>query len=163
MKRVTLLLIGIIMITLWGGTVSAEDTRFVISGKTIVDRRTNLTWTRDANMGIADWLGASELIKKLNEQEYAGAKDWRLPNREELGTLVTYAKQAGYGGGVGLSSPYQLFNKIGFNNVQLYFYWSSSPSIDSTSGAWVINMYDGMVRVENKERDYYVWPVRGGK
>jgi hypothetical protein len=114
-------------------------------------------------MGKLDWTGASDLINRLNEKEYAGAKDWRLPNRDELGTLITYAMRAGYGGGTGLISPYQFLNKIGFNNVQLCFYWSSSLSDDSESNAWVINMYDGKERVENKESNFCVWPVRGGK
>jgi hypothetical protein len=158
-----LLLVGVLMITLWAGTVVAEDSRFVFSWKTVEDKRTNLIWTRDADMGKLDWLGASDLINKLNEKEYAGAKDWRLPSNEELGTLVTYAVRSGYGGGAGLFSPYQLFNKIGFNNVQLCFYWSSTPLDESASNAWVINMYDGKGRIDSKESNFCVWPVRGGK
>ena len=163
MKRLMLLLVGVLMLTVWAGTVFADDTRFVFSWNTIEDKRTDLTWARNADMGKLDWIGAAELINKLNEKEYGGAKDWRLPNREEFGTLITYAIRAGYGGGAGLFSPYQLFNKIGFNNVQLCFYWSSTPADDTASNAWVINMYDGKGRLESKESNYCVWPVRGGK
>ena len=163
MKRVLLLLVGVLMITVWAGTVSAEESRFVFSWKSVEDKRTNLTWARDANMGKLDWTGASGLIQQLNEKEYGGARDWRLPSREEFGTLVNYAVRSGFGGGAMLQSPYQLFNKLGFNNVQLCFYWSSTPAEGSTSNAWVINMFDGRDRVENKESNFCVWPVRGGK
>ncbi|MDD2734173.1 MAG: DUF1566 domain-containing protein [Desulfuromonadaceae bacterium] len=163
MKRVTLLLAGVLMITLWAGTALADDSRFAFSWRTVEDKRTDLTWARDADMGKLDWAGASELINTLNKKEYAGAKDWRLPNKDELGTLITYAMRAGYGGGMELLSPYQFLNKAGFKDVQLCFYWSSSPSDVSASNIWVVNMFDGKGRFENKESSFCVWPVHGGK
>jgi len=162
MKRMMLLLVGALMMTVWAGTVLAADSRFVFSWKSVEDKRTNLTWARDADMGKLDWIGASGLINKLNEREYGGAKDWRLPSREEFGTLVNFAVRSGYGGGTILQSPYQLFNKIGFNDVQLCFYWSSTPA-EGSANVWVINMFDGRERLENKESNFCVWPVRGGK
>ncbi|MFZ4859862.1 MAG: DUF1566 domain-containing protein [Desulfuromonadaceae bacterium] len=163
MKRVMLLLVGMLMMTVSAGTVFADDSRFAFSWNSVEDKRTDLTWARDANMGKFDWVGASGLISKLNEKEYGGARDWRLPSRDELGTLVSYAIRAGYGGGATLQSPYRLFNKMGFNNAQLCFYWSSTPAEVGASGAWVVNMFDGRARVENKESNFCVWPVRGGK
>jgi hypothetical protein len=150
------------MLTVWTGTVLADDSRFAFSWRSVEDKRTNLVWARDADMGKLDWVGATELIKKLNEKEYGGSKEWRLPSREEFGTLINYAVRSGYGGGAQLQSPYQLFNKIGFSNVQLCFYWSSSPA-EGSANAWVINMFDGKERLENKYSNFCVWPVRGGK
>ena len=163
MKRVTLFLVGVLLITVWAGSAAADDSRFAFSWKSVEDKRTNLTWARDANMGKFDWVGASGLINILNEKEFGGAKDWRIPSRDELGTLVSYAVRSGYGGGAALHSPFQFFNKIGFSNAQLCFYWSSTPADSGASNAWVVNMFDGKARVENKESNFCVWPVRGGK
>jgi hypothetical protein len=163
MKRGILVLIGVVMMSVWAGTVFADDSRFAFSWNTVEDKRTNLTWARNANMGKLDWVGSSALINKLNEKEFGGAKDWRLPSKDELGSLVSFAIRAGYGGGATLQSPYQLFNKIGFSNAQLCFYWSSTPAESGAANAWVVNMFDGKARIESKESNFCVWPVHGGK
>lgn len=163
MKRVMLIVAGMLMTALCAGTVVADDNRFVISGKTVEDRQTNLTWARNANMARLNWFDASDLVNKLNEKGYAGSKNWKLPSREELMTLITYAMRAGYIGGMDYFSPYELFNKLGFDDVQPYFYWSSSSQEDTASYAEVVNMYNGLVRSEDKTGDFYVWPVHSSK
>jgi hypothetical protein len=163
MKRVMLLVAGMLMTALCAGTVVADDNRFVVSGKTVADRQTNLTWARNANMARLSWGDASELVKKLNENQYAGSKEWRLPSREELMTLVTSAIRAGYVGGMDYASPYEFLNNRGFDDVQPYFYWSSSSCEDNASYAEVVSMFNGMARSENKSGDFHVWPVHGGK
>jgi hypothetical protein len=163
MKRVLLIVAGVLMAALCAGAGFADDNRFVISGKGVTDRQTNLTWARNANMARLTWSDASALVKKLNENRYAGSNDWRLPGREELMTLVTYAMRAGYMGGMEYFSPYEYLNKLGFDDVQPYFYWSSSSYGDNASYAEVVGMCNGMVRSENKQGDFYVWPVHGGK
>lgn len=163
MKRILLITVAVLLVALCSAPVFAGDSRFVISWKIVEDKRTGLIWTRAADFGPLDWVEASDLVKKLNEKEYAGFKDWRLPSREDLETLVTYAIRVGYTGGVDARTPFQLFNLIGFKDVQPYWYWSSSSHEGKTSHAWVVSMYNGTVRGENKDRNAGVWPVRGGK
>jgi hypothetical protein len=141
----------------------ADDSRFDFSRKTVEDTRTGLTWTRAADLGKLDWVGASDLVKGLNKKEYGGFKDWRLPSKDELDTLATYAIKADYTGWGDALSPYQLFNQLGFNDAQNYWYWTSNSYEGNTSYAWVISMNNGKARGENKDRSCYVWPVRGGK
>lgn len=163
MKRGMLMLVGLLMTVLWGGTVSADDSRFVVSRKTVEDRRTHLIWVRNAGMGRMDWHSAAEFVKKLNADEYADANNWRLPSREELMTLVNYAVRAGYIGGMDYLPPHAFLNRAGFDDVQPNLYWSSSSYEDNASYAEVINMCNGVPRSENKESEFHVWPVRDGK
>lgn len=163
MKRLILITVVMLLAVLYSVSAFADDCRFDFSRKTVEDKRTDLTWTRAADLGKLDWTGASDLVKRLNKKEYAGFNDWRLPSKDELDTLVTYAKRANYTGGADAFSPYQLFNQQGFNDVQNYWYWTSSPYKDNTTYVWVISMYNGNARGENKDSSSNVWPVRGGK
>lgn len=162
MKRVMLMIVGSLMVILWVGTAFA-DNRFVFSEKTVKDKRTGLIWTRDANLGKRDWNGAFELVKELNGKKYAGFKDWRLPSKDELETLATYAKGLGYDGNTDTRRPSILFNQMGFYDVQGVFYWSSSSYAGNANDAWGVYMSDGGVASPNKTGDGYVWPVRGGQ
>ncbi|MDD2541402.1 MAG: DUF1566 domain-containing protein [Desulfuromonadaceae bacterium] len=163
MKRIIMITVVMLLATLSSASAFADNSRFVFSRKTVEDKRTGLTWTRTADLAKLDWIEASDLVKKLNKREYAGFQDWRLPNKDELYTLVTYAMRANYFGGEDAFSPYQLFNQLGFNDVQNYWYWTASHYEGNTSYIWVISMYNGKARGENQYSKSYVWPVRGGK
>ncbi len=143
-----------------GDAAKEDDERFIFSDLTVKDKETRLIWTRDANIADKEmtWKDAFKFVKKLNKQKYAGYSDWRLPTIEELKTLTHYAK------GQGNKGYYNdLFNKIGFRNVEAYSYWSSSAYDGSTAYAWIVFMVAGHVDGLNKTFTSYVWPVRGGK
>lgn len=160
MKRVMVMLV---MVLLCAASSFAGDSRFDVSRKVVEDKRTGLVWARSAGNGLLDWDGAAGLVATLNGKEFGGAKDWRLPSREELETLTTYARKVGHGGGLSALSPYKLFNDIGFEDIKPCWYWSSSAITDNPSSAWVVSMYDGNARGELKDGMFCVWPVRGGK
>ncbi|MBF0591264.1 MAG: DUF1566 domain-containing protein [Nitrospirae bacterium] len=71
----------------------------------------------------------------------------------ELKSLFKYRKGA----------PYSWLNSQGFTNVQSDLYWSSIAYVGNTSDAWGVNMGDGDVNSDDKSKDNYVWPVRGGR
>jgi hypothetical protein len=65
---------------------------------TISDNRTGLVWEKlSADGSIHDednlysWAGAFVRIAELNQRAFAGHTDWRLPNLNELLTLVNFA------------------------------------------------------------------------
>lgn len=156
MKRVMLMLAGVMLITVWTGVAFADD-RFVLSEKTVKDMSSGLVWTRDANLGERDWKGAFELVKELNRKEYAGFEDWRLPSKEELLTLVTF--DPGLGSYIS-KSPKRFLKRRGFYGVDAFSYWSSTTYADK---AWSIIMEDGWVDYYPKAGYGFVWPVRGGQ
>ena len=160
MKQVILFVTGVLLAALWIGTACA-DNRFVFSDKTVKDKRTGLIWTRDANLGKRDWKGAFELVKELNSKKYAGFKDWRLPSKDEVKSLGDYARGLGYDSSTDTRRPYQLFNQMGFYEVQAGGYWSGTEN--DNDNAWNVNMNNGNVNNNNKDNDNYVWPVRSGE
>jgi hypothetical protein len=163
MKRVAASLLVAVMVMAYSVAAFAGDNRFVFSQKTVTDKRTGLTWTRDANMGQRDWNGAFELVKMLNKKKYAGSNDWRLPSKEEVETLASHARRSGYNSASDARRPYRLFNKMGFHNVQNGHYWSSSTNVTDIEYAWLLGMNNGYVENLSKQFPSYVWPVRGGK
>lgn len=154
----------LIIFVLMAGSVAkisyaADEERFVFSDLSATDKKTGLTWTRDANIAETDmtWEDAYKFIEKLNKQKYAGHSDWRLPTKKEFQTLLAYAESQGY-----TTRLNELFNKIGFINVQAGHYWSSSTFAYPTH-MWYGNMNIGDVSGVSKTDTIYVWPVRGGK
>jgi len=140
--------------------VAWPSPRFTDNGdQTITDRLTGLMWTKDAGTptvgacsgGTKTWQDALDYVACLNSNEYLGHNDWRLPNINELKSLVK-ADQA---------NLYTWLGAQGFTNVQAEFYWSSSTYAIDTIGAWLIHMCLGYVNFNVvKSYSFYVWPVR---
>lgn len=130
------------------------DPRFADGGnQTVTDRLTGLTWSRDANPagGIKTWTQALDFIKTLNRGKYLGHDDWRLPNVNELKSLVNN------------QSPLAAWlGSQGFRGVQREYYWTSSTYAAFTKCAWSVGMQGGIVAGRGKADAGCVWPVRGG-
>lgn len=133
------------------------------SNGTVTDNLTGLIWLKDANcFGNQAWsfalIDAYNLASGqcgLTDGSQAG--DWRLPNINELESLVD-------------SSRYDPALPAGhlFTNVQSGeysdSYWSATTNTQSISNltAWDVNMYDGFAYYGPKDDDGYLWPVRAG-
>jgi hypothetical protein len=144
------------------------DPRFTDnSDGTVNDNLTGLVWTKDAGTpkfvgttstcwdGGKDWQGALNYVKCLNTNNYLGHDDWRLPNINELPSLVDKTK---------FNPP--LPNGHPFTNVYVGdydAYWLSSNFAGIHKDyAWYIVMQGGGAWYDVKGRDgFYVWPVRG--
>jgi len=147
-----------------------EDGSKPINGDVVFDQLTGLMWTRDANLmpardlgwdndsttddGAVNWQHALDYVSKLNDENYLGYTDWRLPNINELESLVNAES----------SNQSLWLNSQGFNNLQSDNYWSSSTPAYYLEGAWVVYMLSGYVDGHHKlNHSYYVWPVRAGQ
>ncbi|MBI4691551.1 MAG: DUF1566 domain-containing protein, partial [Nitrospirae bacterium] len=106
---------------------------------TLYDTKSKLIWSKKGNENDITWYAAQDYIKRLNEQAYLGFRDWRMPSKEELQTLVGYAKSAGYGSGGKTIADF--LNREGFNGIQARWYWTST--LKDSSPAWDIDFKDG--------------------
>ena len=66
--------------------------RFIVYEEhTVIDRETNLMWGRTDSMNdLEKWVNYQESVDYVSnfcEKKIAGFNDWRLPTREEMGTL----------------------------------------------------------------------------
>jgi hypothetical protein len=83
MKIKNLILIGLIVPNiLWAD-------RFSKDGEIVYDSKTKLSWQSKPNSKQFNWNSAKSYCSNLT---YGGKSDWRLPNIDELKSLVDYNK-----------------------------------------------------------------------
>lgn len=139
-------------------SLSAPDSRFQDnSDGTISDLKTGLMWQKcsigqsgtDCTIGEAKsftWDAALQQSKDLNYNTgFVGYYDWRLPNRNELASLIELA----------CNGP--AINLTYFPNTEYlyqYEYWTSSPAAGTAEKAYVVTFYSGYVKW-CKEYRYY--------
>ena len=138
--------------------VEWPDPRFTVSGDCVTDNLTGLIWTKNGNLpnGTRTWQGALDYVASINSGSgLCGHKDWRLPNFNELESLINS----------GEAFTANWLNSQGFSNVQSYYYWSSTTFayFEETVYPWVVRMWDGSVDYGAKSSSFYVWPVRSGQ
>lgn len=100
------------------------------NGKNVViDSTTNLMWQKEY---VKDklWKEALKYCSDLNDENYAGHKDWRLPNENELASLLNHDKSEG---------PYS-----DFPGMPSLGFWSST-SVTVNTSAYGIHFGTGLV------------------
>lgn len=126
--------------------------RFSLDGKTVHDNLTGLTWSRDANPGAfpCTWPEALQAINTLNREVYCGHRDWRLPNRRELRSLMDYQTR----------KP-ALPQDHPFTNIFIHWYWSSTTAAIHPGYAWYVHLEGARMFYGKKDQEALFWPVRG--
>ena len=123
---------------------SSNFTTQTISGSVVVtDSKTGLMWQKEY---VTDktW---QQALKYCEDSTYAGYSDWRLPNKNELSSLINYEKSG---------APYSYFPDMLSSG-----FWSSSTLSDSTGYACYVGFYHGVVLGYGKTLNYgYVRCVR---
>ena len=136
--------------------VTWPSPRFVDHGDgTVTDNLTGLIWMKDANLpgSTKTWQEALNYVAAINAGMYQnfGYTDWRLPNINELESLVN----------AGVPNTATWLNGQSFTNVQSQYYWSSTTYIHWTQAAGTISMYEGSFDHYDKLSHWSIWPVRG--
>ena len=130
--------------------VAWPDPRFTdIGNGTICDNLTGLMWEQ-APSGASDWVGA---LSYANNLDLGGHSDWRLPNVNELKSLIN-AAEGNFAGWL---------NDQGFSGVQASNYWSSTNWAATPTSAWYVHMGYGKLFIVLKTDTSYVLAVRGGQ
>lgn len=129
------------------------DPRFTVSGDCVMDNLTGLMWTKNGNLpnGTRTWQQALDYANSLS---LCGYSDWRLPNINELESLVN----------ADAANPSVWLAAQGFNNVKNADYWTSSTfESGSKSLAFMYRLAntDKYLASMGKSSFLYVWPVRG--
>lgn len=135
--------------------VAWPSPRFAVDGTSncITDKLTGLMWVRNPDATTRTWQQALDSASSL---ALCGATDWRLPNINELESLVN----------IEVADQASFLNGQGFSGVQADSYWSSSIYVGCCSGtplAWAVFMVRGDVGPIDRSVSRYVLPVRAGQ
>ncbi|HNT28202.1 MAG TPA: DUF1566 domain-containing protein, partial [bacterium] len=120
-------------------------TETTMASKVIVtDTEMRLIWTKEYS-GQITWQNALSYCENLS---YGGATDWRLPNIDELKTLIDDT----------IYAPASTFPEMP-SSFSFYF-WSSSSYVPYTTYAWAVPFYEGNVQLYDKSGTIYARCVR---
>ena len=122
--------------------------RFELMGDNILDRLTNLKWHRNANLSSQPviWRKALAAVAAINQE--GNTTIWRLPNINELESLVDCATHSP---ALPCGHPFVALQDI---------YWSSSTSLFEPDWAWALYLGKGATGVGQKRfAQFSVWAV----
>ena len=130
---------------------------------TVTDTVTGLMWKQcsegqsysggdcDGDASNYNWELALQQPASVNSGGYAGHSDWRLPNINELASLVARDR---YGPSINLER---------FPSTPAAWFWSSSPFANYSINAWKLSFADGVASSYYRGNSYHVRLVRSGQ
>lgn len=124
--------------------------RFHLLGEIVLDALTGLKWTKKADLpeGAVCWSEALERVQLLNRINNAAAHTWRLPNINELESLVDCSA---HNPALSEDHPFERVRDA---------YWSSTTSIFEPDWAWALYLDKGAIGVGHKTKAFFhVWAV----
>jgi hypothetical protein len=139
---------GTAYVRLVRATVTLPATRFMVNGDgSLNDNHTGLMW-RVCDDGLTgatcaggsaqaySWQGALQRAAAVDANPAGlglGHDDWRLPNRDELASLLDYSRR----------NP--AFDSVRFPGVAADSHWTSTPDAGNAARAWYVDLRDGYV------------------
>lgn len=130
-----------------GYALEREANDFIVDGcgaDTMLDTVTGLCWDKSLNRhGTSNWATALTDCSNLN---HAGHSDWRLPERDELMTLIDEI------GGDG--STCTTLSGFGFTGCVNDYYWASNVYQPNTASAWNVGLHNGYVYASGTHVNY---------
>ncbi|MBS3809348.1 MAG: DUF1566 domain-containing protein [Desulfobacterales bacterium] len=128
-----------------------DKDRFSANGPVVTDNLTGLMWTRDAALTEfpLTWQEALAYAFEMNRTGFAGYRDWHLPNRRELFSLISHCRV----------NPAVPENSV-FENIFNGYYWTSTSCARLPEQAWYVHLGGAKVYRGMKHASYMVWPVR---
>lgn len=121
--------------------------RYVVNDGTVTDTFTGLIWEYNTINNTKTWEQALAYCEGLS---LAGHSDWRLPNINELNSLVDYSQYN------------QAMNPANSPIARNARYWSSTTLAYKTDYAWGVSLDYGIVS-DAKSNKLYARAVRGGQ
>ena len=125
---------------------------------TVTDPAHQLQWQRcplgldgprcEGKIRLLSWMAAHDALARLNRDGYAGHHDWRLPEPQELATLVT---------------PHCVNPAIDLNtfpNTPASWFWTASRDDGGTHAAWYVNFAVGQSNIDDRNLPNAVRLVR---
>ena len=127
---------------------------------TVTDSATGLVWQKcsagqgttlgDCGTGSISWYTLSDALMFCEGLILGGRSDWRLPNINELMSIIDYTKD----------NP-SIDSSIFPNTIATMTWWSSTTQAHNTSRMWIIQFNIGNLTFSSKEGQNKVRCVTG--
>ncbi len=153
-------------VRLVNGTAKTPNYQIPVAG-TIKDTATDLQWQQCADglsgsgcaVGTAQsytWQAALNRVAAVNLAMFAGFRDWRLPNRNELASILDHSKN---------NPALDVAAFVGFPQVGgvTPTFWTSTPYAADGTKAWSVGFKDGEVAFTDTTNSRLILLVRGGR
>lgn len=121
--------------------------RYTVSGGTVYDTKTKLTWQQAVQMPAM--YGAAGQTYCATVSSTLGGSGWRLPTIKELATLVDYSQTTG----TAIDQNY-------FPNTPADWFWSSTPLAGLSTEVWALYLASGGVDASHMDLDGEIAFVR---
>jgi len=109
---------------------AAPPNRYTISGMTVYDTKTKLTWQQTPPSTDYQWTDAQTYCSGLGTT--LGGTGWRLPTVKELQTLLDFSRTG---------APY--FDTTAFPSTLKQDFWSRTPVASDSTQAWAVFFENG--------------------
>ena len=118
----------------------------------VLDCLTGLIWCRNANLAEfpLTWQESLDFVVTMNREQRFGQRDWRMPNRRELRSLLSLQTRL----------P-ALPEHHPFIDVFNGWYWSATTAAISPAHAWYVALDGARMFYGGKDQSFMLWPVRG--
>jgi hypothetical protein len=136
----------------------AANSRYVIQGATVYDKKANLTWQR-CSVG-QQWVEAKGCVGVITTFTFdvamqQGDGQWQIPPKRKLATLIDRNRKA--------NNQKPTIDAIAFPDMDLenLVYWSSTPR--DASNAWFVSFDNGYIYYDYRSTPRAVRLMRIGK
>lgn len=124
---------------------SPQDSNYIISANTVIDKTTNLLWQRIGDGTTRTWDEAWTYCRTLTIDTY---ESWRLPSWQELQSIVSFDQY----------SP--AINGVAFPSTTNGTFWTASTDPYDSDEALRVNFFGGIVLGSAKDSATQVRCVR---
>lgn len=126
--------------------------RFEVAGETVIDRLTGLVCCRDASVAEfpLTWQEALDFVAAMNREQRFGRRDWRVPNRRELRSLLSLQTRL----------P-ALPEGHPFTHVFNGWYWTATTAAIAPAHAWYVALDGARMFYGGKDQSFMLWPTAG--
>ena len=121
---------------------AAANNRFETAAETVTDKESSLMWQRQYASSRL-WAEALSYCEEVSTDDKF---DWRLPNRNELASIIDFEKSEGAASGL--------------PGLPEHAFWTSTTAADNSSEAWTVDFATGSVGSAAKSETKYVICVR---
>lgn len=118
----------------------SKQERFIDNGDgTVTDHKTGLMWKQtDTMIDLKKWVNYQESVdytRALNDEQFAGCQNWRLPSKDEMLTLYdpSLSQSDKFGKTVHISDRFA--SGCGFSMI--------AKMVDGRIRTWVLKLRDG--------------------